>query len=268
MRSVVSSHGIVADMKLLRKPGANVCCFVRYRDSRSGKAAIEGLTGYVFDGKILSCRFADKSSSNGRRSEMSGPQAAQPSAQNWQYYQTAYEPVSVFVGGFPNSCNDVEITNFFGRCGFGESQIKIYRKSGSNTCVFLSCAGDYQAKEAIQRFGGVDFSGRVLSCRLAGDKKPEAQGSPNQGPSGQSYYGRGRTDISIQNLSAAVTQAVLESCLSRFGQIANIKGSGSSNAWVSFRNAESATAAVETMNGQPLFPGDPPLLVQYSSRIT
>lgn len=177
---------------------------------------------------------------------------------DWEYDGGGGEDdVNVFVKYLPAEVGDGDLRALFASCGEIVSA-KVMKDGSSGSSMgygFVRFASPEGARKAVTRMNGIRVANKVLLCKL----------------STRAIYPQLSTNLYIKPLPIDFTEDQLEKTFSSFGPIRTSKilvdkrtGESMQIGFVKFEHQESATDALEKMNGSKLKSNLPCLIVKYA----
>jgi len=166
------------------------------------------------------------------------------------------DDVNVFVKYLPQEINDFGLRMLFSSCGrIISAKVMVNKGNGQSLGFgFIRFSSPEEAERATKTMDGRRVGNKVLMCKFS-----------------EAAYPDPTDNLFIKILPLSFTEDQLKELFSPFGQIVALtilkdKSTGLSKqtGFVRYQALESATDAVEKMNGTRLAPDLPPLIVKYA----
>ena len=171
---------------------------------------------------------------------------------------------NLYVKNISERVDELTLRRLFEACGEVQSccvirDVSTNKSRGFGFVKFVSTA---RAEDAIERFNGKEYAGKMLEVKFANtDGESDGAGGAANAPPSDNVY--------VKGLPPSWTHDDLKAFFTHFGHIVECRllhanRSTSSGALIRFLRESEATAAVTRANGRLLVPNGPPLVVRYA----
>ena len=171
---------------------------------------------------------------------------------------------NLYVKNISERVDELTLRRLFEACGEVQSccvirDVSTNKSRGFGFVKFVSTA---RAEDAIERFNGKEYAGKMLEVKFANtDGESDGAGGAANAPPSDNVY--------VKGLPPSWTHDDLKAYFTHFGHIVECRllhanRSTSSGALIRFLRESEATAAVTRANGRVLVPNGPPLVVRYA----
>lgn len=171
---------------------------------------------------------------------------------------------NLYVKNISERVDELTLRRLFEACGEVQSccvirDVSTNKSRGFGFVKFVSTA---RAEDAIERFNGKEYAGKMLEVKFANtDGESDGAGGAANAPPSDNVY--------VKGLPPSWTHDDLKAYFTHFGHIVECRllhanRSTSSGALIRFLRESEATAAVTHANGRVLVPNGPPLVVRYA----
>jgi len=229
----VDSATILEDSQTRRSKG---CGVVTFQDPRDATRAIRELNESTLDGRTIFVQ-PDKKPAGGSNNNYNGGDSN--------------DNCVVHVGNLDWDCTWQNLKDKFKACGhIDKADIAMNPNGRSKGFGKITFSHPRDAQNAIRRFGGANFQGRILTVKPSGSS--DGGGKDNNNDEGR---GNGIHSLFVGNLDFDCRPRDLRNVFSRFGRIDNVEiaqndgGKSKGIGFVDFNHRNDAQKALNQMDG-------------------